>query len=95
VRIVAYEPNSVMLEVEAERPGVLVLHDIHYPGWEVMVDGQRRPILQANLLFRGIEIAAGHHRVEFEFRPLSLDNLVAAASDLVRNDDAPTEFQVR
>ncbi|WP_046865384.1 YfhO family protein [Microvirga massiliensis] len=95
VRIVNYEPNSVTLEVEAEQPGVLVLHDIHYPGWEVMVDGQRRPILQANLLFRGVEIAAGHHRVEFEFRPLSLDNLVAAATDLVRNGDAPTESQVR
>jgi hypothetical protein len=31
----------------------------------------------------------------FEFRPLSLDNLVAAASDLMRNDEAPAEPVVR
>jgi hypothetical protein len=95
VRIVAYEPNSVTLEVDAERPGVLVLHDIYYPGREVMVDGHRRPLLQANLLFRGVEITAGRHHVVFEFRPLSLDNLVAAASDLMRNDEAPAEPVVR
>ena len=38
-----------------------------------------RPILRANLLFRGVEVGPGSHRVEFRFRPLSIDNLVAAA----------------
>ena len=74
-RIVSYQRNSVAIEVETERPGVLVLHDIYYPGWEVTVDGERRPVLRTNLLFRGVEVEAGRHRVEFEFRPLSLDNL--------------------
>jgi hypothetical protein len=53
----------------------------------VKVDGESRPVLRANLLFRGVEITPGRHRVEFEFRPLSLDNLFAAASDLMT--DAP------
>ena len=53
------------------------------PGWEVYVDGERRPILRANLLFRGVEVPPGRHRVEFRFRPLSVDNLVAAATDLM------------
>jgi hypothetical protein len=84
-RIVDYQRNSVAIEVETDRAGVLVLHDIFYPGWEVTVDGERRPVLRANLLFRGVEVEPGRHRVEFEFRPLSLDNLVAAASNLVDN----------
>ena len=88
-RIVSYERNSVVLEVDAREAGVLVLHDIHYPGWEASVDGERRPILRTNLLFRGVEVPAGRHRVEFHFRPLSLENLVAAAADLVESEDEP------
>ena len=87
-RIVSYQRNAVTIEVETERPGVLVLHDIFYPGWEVTVNGERRPMLRANLLFRGVEVEPGRHQVEFQFRPLSLDNLVAAASNLVNNGDA-------
>lgn len=84
-RIVSYQRNSVTIDVEAEEPGVLVLHDVYYPGWEVTVDGERKPVLRANLLFRGVEIPAGQHRVEFTFRPMSYENLLAAASDLVRS----------
>jgi hypothetical protein len=92
-RIVDYDRNAVALEVESDRDGVLVLHDLFYPGWEVRVDDVRRPLLRANLLFRGVEVPAGRHRVTFEFRPLSLDNLVAAAADLVRNE-VPNETAV-
>jgi len=88
-RIVGYQRNSVALEVESGENGVLVLHDINYPGWEAWVDGERRPILRANLLFRGVEIGPGKHRVEFHFRPMSFENLVAAASNLVKSEDKP------
>jgi uncharacterized membrane protein YfhO len=88
-RIVSYGRNSVAIEVESSAAGVLVLHDIHYPGWEASVDGERRPILRANLLFRGVEVPAGRHRVEFHFRPMSIENLVAAASDLVESREEP------
>ncbi len=93
-RIVSYQRNSVTLEVETNENGILVLHDIHYPGWEAWVDGERRPVLRANLLFRGVEIGPGRHRVEFHFRPMSLENLVAAASDLVKSDDKPIQTAI-
>jgi len=94
VKIVSYQRNSVTLEVETPEHGVLVLHDIYYPGWEASVDGERRPVLRANLLFRGVEVPAGKHRVEFAFRPLSFENLVAAASDLVETEDKPIRTAV-
>jgi hypothetical protein len=85
-RIVDYDSNAVSIDVSGGMGGVLVLHDIFYPGWQVYVDGKRHPMLRINLLFRGVEIDAGHHRVEFRFDPLSLDNLWAAASELVDGD---------
>jgi hypothetical protein len=93
-RIVSYQRNSVTLDVENSENGILVLHDIHYPGWEAWVDGERRPILRANLLFRGVEIGPGRHRVEFHFRPMSLENLVAAASDLVKTEEKPIQTAI-
>lgn len=88
-RIVTYSRNSVIIDVQASEAGILVLHDIHYPGWEALVDGERRPVLRANLLFRGVEVPAGRHRIEFHFRPISIENLVAAAADLVKTEDEP------
>jgi hypothetical protein len=86
-RVTRYERNAVALDVETNHAGLLVLHDIYYPGWVAIVDGEARPILRANLLFRGVEVGPGRHRVEFRFRPLSVDNLVAAATELVEKDD--------
>jgi hypothetical protein len=84
--ITGYGRNEVLLAVETDRNSIVVLHDIYYPGWEAYVDGKRQPILRTNLLFRGVEVGPGRHIIEFRFRPLSMDNLVAAATDLVSRD---------
>jgi hypothetical protein len=88
VIIRGYRRNAVVVDVETERPAVLVLHDIYYPGWEVDVDGEQATLLRVNLLFRGVEIPPGRHRVHFLFRPLSVHNLVAAVTNLVSREDA-------
>ncbi|MFZ4532897.1 MAG: YfhO family protein, partial [Alsobacter sp.] len=88
VKILSYRRNSVVLDVVTDRRGVLVLHDLYYPGWDVSVDGEERTVLRMNLLFRGVEVPAGTHRVTFTFRPLSADNLIAAATDLVNRPGA-------
>jgi Bacterial membrane protein YfhO len=84
VSLVKYEDTSVELSVDTDKPGVVVLHDIFYPGWRVRVDGHEKPVLRANILFRGVEVPAGHHSVRFSFEPLSLANLAAAGSSLLQ-----------
>ena len=74
--------NGVTIDVDAERAGVLVLHDLYFPGWQVRVDGEVKPVLRANLLFRGVEVPAGHHVVEFEFKPFTLANLASIVTHL-------------
>ncbi len=84
--VTSYTDNAVTIDATTDHPGVVVLHDLFYPGWEVRVDGVKKPILHTNILFRGVEIPAGHHSVEFSFHPVSLTNLAAAASALMHKD---------
>lgn len=71
--VVTYEPDRVVVEVEARRPALLVLNDNYYPGWRAEVDGTAASVVRANHTFRGVTIReAGTHTVEFEFRPASL-----------------------
>ena len=69
VEIVTYAPEHVVLDVEATGDGYLVLTDTYYPGWRARVDGEEVPIFRANLTSRAVELPAGRHRVEFEYRP--------------------------
>jgi hypothetical protein len=76
--IADWRPDRVEVAVDSQAAAILTLHDLWYPGWEVEVDGVSRPLLRADVLFRGVEVPAGPHRVVFSFRPLSAANLMAA-----------------
>ncbi len=64
-----YRPNRVVLDVDGDAPGYLVLADVWYPGWKAAVDGEGRQVYRANYLFRAVEVPAGKHEVTFTFEP--------------------------
>jgi hypothetical protein len=66
-----YRNNRVEIDARLSDPGILVLTDAFYPGWKVFVGGREQSILRANYLFRGVELPAGNHRVEFIYQPVS------------------------
>jgi Bacterial membrane protein YfhO len=70
-RIASYEPEEVVVEAESRGAGLLVLSDLHYPGWKAEVDGHEVDIERVNYLMRGIPLEPGTHRVEFQYEPLS------------------------
>jgi uncharacterized membrane protein YfhO len=73
--------------VQSDHGGVLVLHDVYYPGWIAEIDGKEVPIVRADVLFRGVEVRPGQHRVVFQFAPFSLANLSRALDTVLHNGD--------
>lgn len=70
-RIQEYTPLRVVVNVQCEQPGMLVLADTWYPGWKVRVDGAPSPLYRADWVLRAVAVPAGEHRVEFYYAPLS------------------------
>jgi len=69
LQVVEYQPNELVLQVEASEPRYLVTSEVNYPGWQAWVDAREQPIFTTNGAFRGLPLSAGKHLVAFRFRP--------------------------
>lgn len=65
-----WNPNRI--EITAQGPGLLVLSEIAYPGWQARIDGEFRTVLTLGEIFRGVMLEPGIHQVVFNFVPSSL-----------------------
>lgn len=67
-----HESNRVVVHIaESTRPGVLVLADMWYPGWQATVDGNPTAVLAVDGVFRGVEVGQGAREVVFKYYPAS------------------------
>jgi hypothetical protein len=74
-KIVEYGAQRVVVEAKLERPGLVILADMFYPGWELTIDDgetvRRADILRTNRVMRGALLPAGAYRLEYRYRPRS------------------------
>jgi hypothetical protein len=70
-RLTAYERDRVVARTAARRRSVLVLTDVHYPGWEASVDGRDARVERVDYLLRGVVVPPGEHTVELRYAPAS------------------------
>ncbi len=72
VEFTSYTGPEMSLEISRKTPGFLVLSEIYYPvGWIATLNGEEIPIYKTNYLLRGLQIPAGEHTLELDFRPSS------------------------
>ena len=69
--ITRYLPEQVEIATASPAPGLLILADEAFPGWEAQVDGGPVPILTVDHALRGVYLPAGSHAVRFSYRPAS------------------------
>jgi hypothetical protein len=72
IQVANTTPQSVSVSIDAEKGGWLLMADTWYPGWIATVDGIPVNIYRADYLLRGIPVEGGQHKVEIQFRPLSM-----------------------
>jgi hypothetical protein len=80
-RITAYEPTHIVIEATLRQPGLVVLSDAWFPGWEATVhtrstqgvepQSQAAIIHRTNRVLRGVWLPAGGHTIEMHYRPAS------------------------
>jgi hypothetical protein len=70
-RLTAYERDQVVARTAAPRRSLLVLTDVHYPGWKATVDGRDTAVERVDYLLRGVVVPPGEHTVELRYEPAS------------------------
>ena len=81
VDVAEYRPNQIRATVDAPRPGILVVKDSYFPGWEATLDGVPTEVVRINGMVRGVVVpTAGPHEVTMRYRPASFVHGVMLAS---------------
>jgi len=55
----------------APRAGIVVVAELHHPGWRAFVDGQPAALLRVDHAIMGVRVPAGPHTVTLTFAPPS------------------------
>lgn len=71
------EPSHVEIEVDLQSPGLVILADVYYPGWQLTVSSNgEQPvetrILRVNRAQRGCWLPAGKHLLTYSYNPASV-----------------------
>jgi len=68
-QIQQYTDEKIIINTHSNKPALLILTDIDYPGWQASIDGKTTDIVRADGLMRGVFIPAGDHTVTFYYFP--------------------------
>jgi hypothetical protein len=64
-----YSPNRVVVDATLDEPGLLVLGEIWYPGWQALDNGRPVPMVRTDAILRGVYLETGSHTIELVYAP--------------------------
>ncbi|MCX6166066.1 MAG: YfhO family protein, partial [Ignavibacteriae bacterium] len=67
VKMLNYDLNSILLEVETQENGFLFLSEVFYPAWKAYIDGNRTELFRADYCERSVYVEKGKHTVLFNY----------------------------
>jgi len=70
--IVEEVPTRILVSIQMETAGMVVLADLWDEGWRAYLNGRRVPVLRVNHAIRGVVVPPGTATLEFRYRPASL-----------------------
>jgi hypothetical protein len=61
--------ESIVIDAESTGPGLLVINDAWWPGWQATIDGHPAVVRRADALVRAIEWPPGRHHMVMRYEP--------------------------
>lgn len=72
IKLEHYHPDHLVYSYTAPTDILVVFSEIYYDkGWNMYVDGVKKPYFRADYVLRAAQLEAGNHKVEFKFEPVS------------------------
>jgi hypothetical protein len=72
IKLESYHPDHLVYAYSTPTDVVAVFSEIYYDkGWNMYIDGKKKPYFRADYLLRAAELEAGNHKLEFKFEPTS------------------------
>jgi hypothetical protein len=70
VKVTEHNPPDgiVRVSTQSKGPRLLVLSENYQSNWSVYVDGQERPLVRANYVWKAVFLPTGSHEVEFRYQ---------------------------
>ncbi len=65
------DPKLVKLRISMQTPGLVVLSDLWFPGWNAYLNGRPVKIVRTNHALRGVVVPKGKGRLELRYEPRS------------------------
>jgi len=64
-----YNPDDIEVLLEATAPGILMIGDMFYPGWQGWRNGKAADIFPVDHIFRGMYFEKGKNLVKLTYKP--------------------------
>ena len=82
-KIVEETANLIKVDVETYDKGILLLKDFYNEDWIVSVNGEEKPLLKINTIFRGVALDKGDFEIIYKYEPSLLYFYITLLSFLI------------